>query len=68
MVIPAGAVKAVQVSTKLFGQEGHFTLGADSVSRLYLPSHCSGIIGTTQLAPPAVAIQAVEDWSKSFSK
>jgi hypothetical protein len=37
MVLPAHAPQAMEVSLKSVSNEGHFTLEAGTVSRLYLP-------------------------------
>jgi hypothetical protein len=58
----------MQVWSKWHSNKRHFTLQADSVSRLYLASHCSGLFGAAYPALSAGAVQAVDVFSKSFSK
>jgi hypothetical protein len=43
MALTAQALQAVQVTLKSVTNEGHFALETETVSLLFLPSHCSGV-------------------------
>jgi hypothetical protein len=50
------------------GNEGYFTLDAETVFRPCLASRCSGMTETARRAPITRHIQAVQVWSKSVRK
>jgi hypothetical protein len=60
MALLARALRTVQVRTKSLSNEGHFTLEAETVSRSYIPSHCSGGTEICHMALPAHALRAVK--------
>jgi hypothetical protein len=67
MSIPAHAVHAVQVRLKSISNEGYFTLEAETVYRVCLPSNCSGVTEICDMALPAHVLQAVQVRLKSLS-
>jgi hypothetical protein len=67
MALPAHALQAVQVRFKSVGNEGHFTLEAESFIHSYLPTNCSGVIGICLMALPTHALQAANVRVKSVS-
>jgi hypothetical protein len=58
LALAAGVVQPVLVLSNSLRNDGHISLEADSVSSLYLASHCSVVIGTAYLALAAPAVKA----------
>jgi hypothetical protein len=67
VTLSAHALQAVQFRSKSVSNEGHFALVAETVSRPYLPLHCSGVTETCEISLPAHALQAVQVRLKSVS-
>jgi hypothetical protein len=67
MVLPAHAVKSVQVYLKAVSNEGHFTLEVETVFRPYLPYDWSGVTEQYQMVLTVPGLQAVQDMLKSVS-
>jgi hypothetical protein len=57
MVLPAHALKAVQIRLKSVSNEGHFNHEVERVLRLYLPYDCSGVTEEYHMVFSAHAIQ-----------
>jgi hypothetical protein len=66
VALPVHALRAVQVRLTSISYEGHFTPEPESVSRPYLPPHCSGANEECHIAIPAILPKAVEDRLKSI--
>jgi hypothetical protein len=58
----------MQVTLKSFGNEGHFTLEAETVFGPYLPSYRNGVSKICHMAPQAHALRAVQVRLKTASK
>jgi hypothetical protein len=58
VALPPDALQVVQVWSKSVSNEGHFTREAETVFRPYLASRWSGVSEKTQIALPALALQA----------
>jgi hypothetical protein len=59
VTLTAHSLLAVHVRLKSVTNEQHFNPEAETLLRLYLPSHCSGVTGKYHMALPALALQAV---------
>jgi hypothetical protein len=57
----------VYVTLSSVRNKGHFTLVAETVFRLHLPSHCSGVNEICHVTHSAHVLRAVKDGSKSVS-
>jgi hypothetical protein len=65
MVITAHALLAEKIRLKSVSNERHFTLEAETVFRLYLAWHCSGVTQIYHMRIPAYALLAVHVRLKS---
>jgi hypothetical protein len=61
------ALHSVQVWLKAVCNEGHFTLEAETVVPLYLPSHWSGVTEISHMTRPAHAVLEDDIRFKSVS-
>jgi hypothetical protein len=67
VALPTYSLCAVEVRLKSVSNEGHINLGAESLFRPYLPSHCSGVTEICNVALTAPALQAVRVRLKSVN-
>jgi hypothetical protein len=62
VVLPAHALEAVHVWSNSVSNEGHITLGTETVSRPCLASHFSRVTQTSHLALRADVVDTVQVW------
>jgi hypothetical protein len=67
MEVTPHALQAVQVRLKSVSNEGHFTLEAETVFRMYLLTNCCGFTEISHIALSTNLLQEVQFMLKSVS-